>query len=51
MKDFLNNEIKIGDEVVLRCHGDKRPTLDPEWVKENLNDKMRDLIGYKYEKI
>ena len=25
-----------GDEVVLQCHGDSRPTLDPEWVKENL---------------
>ena len=25
-----------GDEVVLRCHGDKRPTLDPQWVIENL---------------
>ena len=25
-----------GDEVVLQCHGDSRPTLDPEWVKANL---------------
>lgn len=25
-----------GDEVVLRCHGDKRPTIDPNWVIENL---------------
>lgn len=25
-----------GDEVVLQCHGDNRPTLDPEWVKANL---------------
>lgn len=25
-----------GTEVVLQCHGPRRPTLDPEWVKENL---------------
>lgn len=25
-----------GAEVVLQCHGNNRPTLDPEWVKENL---------------
>lgn len=25
-----------GTEVVLQCHGSRRPTLDPEWVKEYL---------------
>ena len=25
-----------GDEVKLKCHGANRPTLDPNWVKENL---------------
>ena len=25
-----------GDEVKLKCHGINRPTLDPNWVKENL---------------
>ena len=30
--------LNYGDEVVLQCHGDSRPTLDPEWVKENLTD-------------
>lgn len=25
-----------GDEVVVQCHGNDRPTLDPEWVMENL---------------
>lgn len=25
-----------GDEVKLKCHGQNRPTLDPDWVKENL---------------
>lgn len=25
-----------GTEVVLQCHGESRPTLDSEWVKENL---------------
>ena len=25
-----------GTEVVLKCHGDSRPTLDPDWVKEYL---------------
>lgn len=28
--------LKWGDEVILQCHGDRRPTLDPDWVKENL---------------
>ena len=30
--------LNYGDEVVLKCHGDGRPTLDPEWVKENLTN-------------
>lgn len=25
-----------GDEVVLQCHGEDRPTLDPAWVAKNL---------------
>lgn len=25
-----------GDELVLKCHGSNRPTLDPDWVRENL---------------
>lgn len=25
-----------GDEVILKCHGESRPTLDSEWVKINL---------------
>ena len=28
--------LKWGDEVRLKCHGYNRPTLDPNWVKENL---------------
>lgn len=28
--------LKWGDEVVLQCHGNSRPTLDPDWVMENL---------------
>ena len=28
--------LRWGDEVVLRCHGAMRPTLDPDWVKEYL---------------
>lgn len=28
--------LRWGDEVVLQCHGDNRPTLAPDWVKENL---------------
>ena len=27
-----------GDEVILQCHGDSSPTLDPEWIKEILTD-------------
>lgn len=26
-----------GTEVVLQCHGESRPTVDPEWVKEYLH--------------
>lgn len=39
---LLNNPLEYfgrlvwGTEVVLQCHGPRRPTLDPEWVKENL---------------
>lgn len=29
-------KLKWGDEVELQCHGKNRPTLDPEWVKGNL---------------
>lgn len=25
-----------GDEVILKCHGSNRPTIDPNWVVENL---------------
>lgn len=28
--------LEWGTEVVLQCNGDCRPTLDPDWVKENL---------------
>ena len=28
--------LKWASEVVVQCHGDYRPTLDPEWVKEYL---------------
>ena len=28
--------LKWGDEVKLKCHGCRRPTLDPDWVNENL---------------
>lgn len=36
---LLNHPIQFGgvlcwgDEVKLKCHGDKRPTLHPDWVK------------------
>ncbi len=30
--------LKWGDEVILQCHGNARPTLDPEWVKKNLGE-------------
>lgn len=28
--------LHYADEVILQCHGYNRPTLDPDWVKENL---------------
>lgn len=28
--------LRWGTEVTLKCHGEMRPTLDPEWVKEYL---------------
>ena len=27
------NQLKWGTEILIRCHGEMRPTLDPEWVK------------------
>lgn len=29
-------QLVFGSEVVIRCHGEDRPTLDVEWAKENL---------------
>lgn len=36
LNDPLNyyGRLSWGDEVKLKCHGDDRPTLDPDWVKE-----------------
>jgi hypothetical protein len=31
-----SDRLHWADEVVLKCHGDWRPTLDPQWVMENL---------------
>ena len=31
-----HERLNWGDEVVLQCHGDKRPTIDPDGVMENL---------------
>ena len=39
---LLNVSIRYGDrlpwgtEVVLRCHGYQRPTLDPVWARDNI---------------
>lgn len=30
------DKLECFTEVVLQCHGDSRPTLDPKWVKEFL---------------
>lgn len=27
-----------GMEVEIKCHGDRRPTLNPEWVEENISN-------------
>ena len=32
--------LEFGTEVVVRCHGVDRPTLDPEWVNEYLLQDM-----------
>lgn len=32
----FKGRLEFGDEVVLRCNGEKRPTLDPEWIAEHL---------------
>lgn len=29
-------KLNWGDEVKLKCHGESRPTLDPDWVRERL---------------
>lgn len=33
---YYSYKLKWGAEVVLKCHGSKRPTLDPEWIKKYL---------------
>ena len=33
---MYHNALFGGAEVVLQCHGESRPTLDPEWVREYL---------------
>lgn len=30
--------LKWGDEVVIRCHGEERPTLDPDWIRDVIWD-------------
>lgn len=30
------NQLKWGTEILIRCHGEMRPTLDPEWVKDTI---------------
>lgn len=29
--------LTYGTEVILQCHGENRPTLDPEWIMDFLN--------------
>lgn len=36
---YYDGILTVGDEVVLQCHGDIRPTLDPEWVKEHIQEE------------
>lgn len=33
---YYSYKLKWGAEVVLKCHGSSRPTLDPEWIKKYL---------------
>ncbi len=35
-------DLNWGDEVVLKCNGENRPTLDPDWVMENLSDWLNE---------
>lgn len=37
-----------GDEVVLDCHGEYRPTLSPEWVKEYICTERTDQHVEEY---
>ena len=34
-----------GTEVVLQCHGYRRPTLDPDWVRENILRNREEMEG------
>lgn len=31
-------KLKWGDEIVIKCHGEERPTLDPDWVRDVIWD-------------
>lgn len=44
-------QLLCGHQVIIQCHGSERPTLDPEWVAENLTQedgKMREWV-VKYD--
>lgn len=42
---WYEGQLLCGHQVIIQCHGSERPTLDPEWVAENLTweaDKIRE---------
>ena len=34
---YYGGQLKVGDIVTLKCHGESRPTLDPKWVRYHLD--------------
>lgn len=39
---YYSGILLAGQEVVVRCNGDKRPILDPDWVQEHLASVDKD---------
>lgn len=37
LNDPISSNLSWGDEVVLKCNGNHRPTIDTQWMAEYLN--------------
>lgn len=37
--------LSYGSEVKIACHGDNRPTLDPDWIKGKVAEYLKEKEG------